>query len=595
MHSDVEAPSAPSISWLDGAAVARPCPNCGSAGPKRAVLRAALPGVPDGVTTLLACDACGCRFFDPLAPADYAAESPSGGASLAFYLQQGANLGGAATNLAGLGLPAGARYLEVGCGFGFGLDFAIRGLGWRGRGLDPSPFAAAGRAALGLPIEGRYLRPEDAGADQDVVMASEVIEHVPDPAAFARTLRAALAPDGVLLLTTPAAEAVEPRTPPGLLVPLLSPGFHLVLQSARSLEALLRGAGFATVEVQRAGASLLARAAAGAPRWAGRAGADRSRYRRYLAEAARGAPRGSDLWLGFAARAYREAVVARDLDEAGGLHDELAAACTARYGFAPEAVASRTPPPPGTTLEALAATEPLCLGVLLLHRAWHRLHLGAEARAVLPLFDAAAAASGRLRAALAGLGSDDGDAEDVGWRARAEAAIAAAGLGDPSLGERLAALPPAPGEDAGLRRAAVLRRCFVGLVNGGHLAAAGLAEVAEAPMARAIAGAPLPDDELDALYCRATLELQREGGDPAAALPFLRAGRAAAEAGMAAGATGSARGLFWPLLDAEILALRMLGATAALQELERAVPRLAALPGAPSPPPHLAGKGRQPR
>jgi SAM-dependent methyltransferase len=548
------------------------------------------------VTTLLDCDGCGCRFFDPLTPADYAAESPAAGASLAFYLQQGANPGGAAIHLGTLDLPAGARYLEVGCGFGLTLDFAIRGLGWTGRGLDPSPFAAAGREALGLPIEGRYLRLEDADDDHDVVMVSEVIEHVPDPHAFARILRAALAPGGVLLLTTPAAEAAVPQTPPGLLVPLLSPGYHLVLQSARSLEAVLREAGFGTVEVQKVGASLFARAATGAPRWTAGTEIDRSRYRRYLAEAARGASLGSDLWLGFAVRAYREAVVAQDLDMAQSLYGELAAACTDRYGFPPEAAASRKPPQPSITLEALAAAEPLCLGGLLLHRAWHRLHLGANGPVVLPLLDAAAAASDRLRAALAQLGSDDGDAEDVGWTARGEAAIVLAGLGDPSLETRLAALPAAPGEVGTRRREAVLRRCLVGLVNGGHLAAAAsLSGVAEPPMARARAGALLTDDELDALYCRATLELQRRGGDPAAALPFLRAGRAAVEAGLAAGATGSALGLFWPLLDAEILALRKLGARTALRELEHSVARLATLPGAPPPPPHHAGRVGNPR
>jgi len=73
----------------------------------------------------------------------------------------------------------------------------------------------------------------------DVVMASEVIEHVPSPPAFVRTLSTALRDGGTLVLTTPDVEAVGPDTPHGLLAPLLSIGYHLVLQSKRSLEAVV--------------------------------------------------------------------------------------------------------------------------------------------------------------------------------------------------------------------------------------------------------------------------------------------------------------------------------------------------------------------
>ena len=35
-------------------------------------------------------------------------------------------------------------YLEIGCSFGFGLDYARRILGWQVRGFDPGFIAAAG-------------------------------------------------------------------------------------------------------------------------------------------------------------------------------------------------------------------------------------------------------------------------------------------------------------------------------------------------------------------------------------------------------------------------------------------------------------------
>jgi 2-polyprenyl-3-methyl-5-hydroxy-6-metoxy-1,4-benzoquinol methylase len=60
----------------------------------------------------------------------------------------------------------------------------------------------------------------------DVVYASEVIEHVPDPAAFAALLAARVADDGVLVLTTPSADYIEPGTAFAHTTAALAPGFH---------------------------------------------------------------------------------------------------------------------------------------------------------------------------------------------------------------------------------------------------------------------------------------------------------------------------------------------------------------------------------
>ena len=63
-----------------------------------------------------------------------------------FYVQQGAGIWLITRPLAQLrNAPASSCYMEVGCGFGFGLDYAIRTKGWDGRGIDPpaSPRSAA--------------------------------------------------------------------------------------------------------------------------------------------------------------------------------------------------------------------------------------------------------------------------------------------------------------------------------------------------------------------------------------------------------------------------------------------------------------------
>ncbi|WP_315760514.1 bifunctional 2-polyprenyl-6-hydroxyphenol methylase/3-demethylubiquinol 3-O-methyltransferase UbiG [Sphingomonas sp. Y38-1Y] len=102
---------------------------------------------------------------------------------------------------------AGKTALDVGCGAGLLCEPLAR-LGARVTGIDAAPenaaAAAAHAAAGGLDIH--YLAGElDTLADKrfDLVTAMEVIEHVTDPAGFVAGLVEALAPGGLLILSTP--------------------------------------------------------------------------------------------------------------------------------------------------------------------------------------------------------------------------------------------------------------------------------------------------------------------------------------------------------------------------------------------------------
>jgi len=551
-----------------------PCPNCAASITRRPVLEATRP---DGeVLLLLACDACGANFFENLTVGDYAEDPPGGGAALAFYLQQGANMGGMAVRLAALGRPAGTRYLEIGCGFGLGLDIARRTLGWDVTGLDPSPFAAAGRNLLGLPIEARYLLPNDPLAESfDVVHASEVLEHVAEPLAMLRTLHHALRADGTLVLTTPAAELIVPETGEGLLIPLLSAGWHMVIQSEASLEMLLRRAGFATVHVRREGAQLIA--IAGTPP-RGMAG-DRGPYLAWLAAAAVALPPQSDLGLGLRARLYRERSAAGDMAAAAVAWDDLEAAVMARFGRGVEAFDAV---PATLSLEALVAREPVCLAGVLLHRGLEALQRDAPAE---HLFAGAAAAAGRLRAALRAIGSDDGDAEDVALVATRELIVIAALRGENGIADRIEAMIAAGGS----RHAEIAaRRCFVTLVNRGALDDARRIDAAMPHAWCAISDtAPIQHAEASLVYCRAVMELQLPAGRLRDALEWLQVLRAALLRGFAAGDTTAATILYWPATDAATLGLRMLGeedaAAALAREAEARVAQIAGFPPRTSP------------
>ncbi len=102
---------------------------------------------------------------------------------------------------------AGRAALDIGCGAGLVCEPLTR-LGGAVTGVDAAAenvsAAAAHADMMGLDI--RYLAGEVAGLDIgtfDLVTCVEVIEHVADKPAFLRDVAARLAPDGLLVMSTP--------------------------------------------------------------------------------------------------------------------------------------------------------------------------------------------------------------------------------------------------------------------------------------------------------------------------------------------------------------------------------------------------------
>lgn len=117
-------------------------------------------------------------------------------------------------------LPVGARILEVGCGDG-ALSGVLGGkLGLAIAGVDTSEkgLALARRmfAERGLSGDFRHITGYDTGfpdASFDLVICSDVIEHVDDPSAMLREIRRLLVAGGRLIITTPLKFSEKPVDP----------------------------------------------------------------------------------------------------------------------------------------------------------------------------------------------------------------------------------------------------------------------------------------------------------------------------------------------------------------------------------------------
>ncbi|HEX8420300.1 MAG TPA: class I SAM-dependent methyltransferase [Sphingomonas sp.] len=161
-------------------------------------------------------------------------------------------------------MPSGVRVLDVGCGTGSVTVIANRGKGNDVIGIEPDQDRAAIVRARGIDVRAGEL---DSDLQRelglfDVVMSSDVLEHVAASQTFLALLKASLRPDGTLLLSVPNVAHWSVRA----MILLgrfdyedvgIMDATHVRWFTAKSLRQLLESSGFKVVEMrQTAGVTL---------------------------------------------------------------------------------------------------------------------------------------------------------------------------------------------------------------------------------------------------------------------------------------------------------------------------------------------------
>lgn len=221
----------------------RSCPACRSiAGRKRG---------PKHNLEMITCKSCGTLYADCLPGATNAMDYD------AYYTEVNLSVSGFINQrveeiLMGFsGYRQTNRLLEIGFGAGALLRAANRA-GWSAEGVEISKTAAEHVREEGLTVFcGDLLEAGYPEGHFDVVVATELLEHVDDPESLVREVVRILRPGGLFWATTPHVGGVSSRLL-GLDWTTVSAD-HLHLFSKKGLTSLLKNAGFRRVRMKTQG------------------------------------------------------------------------------------------------------------------------------------------------------------------------------------------------------------------------------------------------------------------------------------------------------------------------------------------------------
>ena len=401
------------IVWLTGETeAAPPCPVCGDDRPKTQVLETAslIEVQKTDPIRIVECPRCHTRYCTDLDVFEYELGANYHW-SARFYVEQGASLDDLIDPIARLPEGGIESCLEIGCGFGFSLDAGRTLFGWRSVGVDPSPLARFGREALDIDIRPIYADVDtELGGPFDLVYGSEVIEHVAAPRDFLKICRAHLIPGGTLILSTPRGDVLGPDLSPALLMPILSPGHHLILFNAQSLDELVRTAGFTHTQVVVRAHNLMIYASDRPLAIDASKPLDRALYRSYLTAVLAKPGRPPELRTGLTYRLFKDLVNSGLYDQALPVFEDVVRDCRDRFGMELSPAAAEAA---GAKIRKLEFDAPFCLPGIYFFRGIVALNASPDPGEAAAWFDAAQVAAQAFRAAYRTVGIDDGETGEI--------------------------------------------------------------------------------------------------------------------------------------------------------------------------------------
>lgn len=153
-------------------------------------------------------------------------------------------------------------FIDVGCGFGFVVDYFKKAYGAQSLGLEKSSYGKVGAEKLNINIRSEYSDEFCAtnNAKFDVVYSSEVIEHVEDPLKFLKYLKELCSINGRIIITTPNSNFIKNEADDAITQAVLSAGNHYFVIHPNQLKKLMLEAGLCNVKIVEINERILATA-----------------------------------------------------------------------------------------------------------------------------------------------------------------------------------------------------------------------------------------------------------------------------------------------------------------------------------------------
>jgi 2-polyprenyl-3-methyl-5-hydroxy-6-metoxy-1,4-benzoquinol methylase len=144
------------------------------------------------------------------------------------------------------GVKPHGTWLDVGCGSGHLLS-KVQKAGFTALGVEPGGWGQIAAERKKLNITQGFLSYNTFPKNYNIVSATDVVEHIPNPVEFIKLLAGYVEPNGHLIITIPFADSLEAKLM-GVRWNMVEPPTHCQFFFMRSLKLALQDAGMEMVD-----------------------------------------------------------------------------------------------------------------------------------------------------------------------------------------------------------------------------------------------------------------------------------------------------------------------------------------------------------